>query len=77
MKITRSHLLWLLADSVKINEKTGSQIVELRAHNAALETRLSVMEREFRQLAYKYADFESRWPSLRQRNEQDHPHQWA
>ena len=65
MKVTRSHLLWLLADLVKINAKNEHQIAELRARNTALEARLSVMEREFRQLAYKYADFESRWPSFK------------
>jgi hypothetical protein len=65
MKVTRSHLLWLLADLVKINARTDSQIAELRARNTALEARFSAMEREFRQLAYRYADFESRWPSFK------------
>ena len=65
MKVTRSHVLWLLADLVKINAKNDSQITELRARNAAMEARFSAMEREFRQLTYKYADFESRWPSFK------------
>jgi hypothetical protein len=63
--IKRSSLLLGLADLAKERAVLLSRIDSLAADVYEIRQQMKIMEQNQRILASRYADFESRWPSLK------------
>lgn len=64
-ELKRSELLWGWSRTLAANETLLSKLAGIEEKYREISGRLKSLEASQRGLAYRYADFESRWPSLK------------